>query len=104
MSRAAPQQKAPQNNVLKMIGPGLIVAASGIGAGDIIASTVGGAKYGLILLWAIAIGALLKCVLNEGIARWQLANGSTIIEGWEEQLPAGCSGISPFISYYGRPP
>jgi Mn2+/Fe2+ NRAMP family transporter len=88
MSRAAPQQEALQTNVLKMIGPGLIVAASGIGAGDIIASTVGGAKYGLILLWAIAIGALLKCVLNEGIARWQLANGSTIIEGWEEQLPA----------------
>ena len=37
--------------------PGLVVAATGIGSGDVVAATVGGARYGVILLWAIAVGA-----------------------------------------------
>jgi Mn2+/Fe2+ NRAMP family transporter len=40
------------------------------------------------LLWAIAVGAFFKYVLNEGIARWQLATGRTALEGWAEYLPA----------------
>ena len=27
-------------------------------------------------------------MLNEGIARWQLATGTTVVEGWAEHLPA----------------
>jgi Mn2+/Fe2+ NRAMP family transporter len=73
---------------LKLAGPGLIVAATGIGSGDVVAATVGGARYGVILLWAIAVGAFFKYVLNEGIARWQLATGTTALEGWAEHLPA----------------
>ena len=73
---------------LKLAGPGLVVAATGIGSGDVVAATVGGARYGVILLWAIAIGAFFKYVLNEGIARWQLATGKTALEGWAEYLPA----------------
>jgi Mn2+/Fe2+ NRAMP family transporter len=49
---------------------------------------VGGASYGVVLLWAIAVGAFFKFVLNEGIARWQLATGTTVLEGWAEHLPA----------------
>ncbi len=73
---------------LKLAGPGLVVAATGIGSGDVVAATVGGARYGVLLLWAIAVGAFFKYVLNEGIARWQLATGRTALEGWAEYLPA----------------
>src|SRR5687768_16002952 len=73
---------------LKLAGPGLVVAATGIGSGDVVAATVGGARYGVMLLWAIAVGAFFKYVLNEGIARWQLATGKTALEGWAEYLPA----------------
>src|SRR5687768_6176964 len=73
---------------LKLAGPGLVVAATGIGSGDVVAATVGGARYGVVLLWAIAVGAFFKYVLNEGIARWQLATGRTALEGWAEYLPA----------------
>ena len=41
----------------------------------------------MALLWAIVVGAFFKYVLNEGIARWQLATGSTVLEGWAEHLP-----------------
>jgi Mn2+/Fe2+ NRAMP family transporter len=80
--------KAPATlSFLKLAGPGLIVAATGIGSGDVVAATVGGARYGVVLLWAIAVGAFFKYVLNEGIARWQLATGLTALEGWAEHLP-----------------
>ena len=50
-------------------------------------ATVGGARYGVVLLWGIALGAFFKFVLSEGIARWQLATGATVVEGWAEHLP-----------------
>jgi Mn2+/Fe2+ NRAMP family transporter len=63
------------------------MAASGIGASDIISATVGGATYGVTLLWALALGAFFKFVLTEGLARWQLATGATLLEGWARYLP-----------------
>jgi Mn2+/Fe2+ NRAMP family transporter len=78
---------------LKMAGPGLAVAAAGIGSGDIVSATVAGATYGAALLWAIVIGAFFKFVLTEGIARWQLATGLTALEGWAAYLPA-------WVKYY----
>ncbi len=79
---------APSMSFLKLAGPGLIVAATGIGSGDVVSATVAGANYGVLLLWAIAAGAFFKFVLSEGIARWQLATGTTVLEGWAEHLPA----------------
>ena len=73
--------------VMTLIGPGLMVAASGIGAGDIVSATMAAAQHGLALLWVVALAAFLKCFLNEGIARWQLATGTTAIEGWTQHLP-----------------
>jgi Mn2+/Fe2+ NRAMP family transporter len=78
----------PKVSVLTLAGPGLVVAATGIGSGDVVSATVGGARYGVILLWAIAAGAFFKFVLQEGIARWQLATGTTALEGWADHLPA----------------
>jgi Mn2+/Fe2+ NRAMP family transporter len=78
---------------LTLAGPGLIVAATGIGSGDVVSATVGGARYGVVLLWAIAVGAFFKFVLSEGIARWQLATGLTALEGWAAHLP-------PWVKYY----
>jgi len=63
------------------------MAASGIGASDVIAATVAGAGCGLTLLWALALGTFFKYVLSEGVARWQLASGMTAIEGWARYLP-----------------
>ncbi|MBI4420016.1 MAG: Nramp family divalent metal transporter [Gemmatimonadetes bacterium] len=71
----------------KLIGPGLLVAATGIGAGDIVSATMGGASHGLTILWAVVLAAFLKSFLNEGIARWQLATDTTALEGWCTYLP-----------------
>lgn len=71
---------------LTLLGPGLAVAATGVGAGDLLAAMLAGAGFGTTLLWVIAVGALLKLAMNEGVARWQLATGTTLIEGWDSHL------------------
>jgi Mn2+/Fe2+ NRAMP family transporter len=81
------QEKAVEFSLARLIGPGMIVAAAGIGAGDMVSATMGGAGYGLVILWAVVLAALLKCFLNEGIARWQLATNTTAIEGWCTHMP-----------------
>jgi Mn2+/Fe2+ NRAMP family transporter len=77
---------------LKALGPGLVVAAAGIGAGDVVTATVTGAQFGTRLAWALAACVFLKWVLNEGIARWQLATGSTVIEACAQRLPRWVTG------------
>ncbi|NOY49049.1 MAG: divalent metal cation transporter [Chlorobi bacterium] len=79
--------------ILQSIGPGIVVAATGIGAGDMIAATVGGAKYGYLIIWAVVLGAVLKYVLNEGVGRWQLVNNMSLAKAWIIYLPK-------FVAYY----
>lgn len=47
-----------------------------------VASLTAGAQYGTALLWAVVLGALIKFFLTEGIGRWYMATGKTIVQGW----------------------
>ncbi len=66
----------------RLIGPGLVVAATGVGAADLVATLIAGSKYGYALLWAVVLGCVMKVVLVEGAGRYSLATGRTIFEGW----------------------
>jgi Mn2+/Fe2+ NRAMP family transporter len=78
-----------KKNLPALIGPGILVAATGVGAGDLSAGAFTGSKLGLAVLWAVIVGAGLKYVLNEGLARWQLVTGNTLLEG--------------AVAHFGRP-
>jgi Mn2+/Fe2+ NRAMP family transporter len=66
----------------RLIGPGLVVAATGVGAGDMVSSLTAGTEFGTILIWAVILGAALKFALTEGLGRWYMATRTTILEGW----------------------
>lgn len=66
--------------------PGILVAATGVGAGDLLTAGLAGSDLGTVILWAAIAGALLKWFLNEGIARWQMTTGTTLLEGWTSRL------------------
>lgn len=68
------------------LGPGILLAATGVGAGDLATAAFAGGRLGTTVLWAVVLGALLKFVLNEGLARWQLATGETFLEGVARRL------------------
>ncbi len=68
--------------ILRTVGPGIAIAATGVGAGDLLAAMLAGADFGTALTWVVVVGAALKLGLNEGVARWQLATNTTLLEGW----------------------
>ncbi|MDH6225303.1 MULTISPECIES: Nramp family divalent metal transporter [Streptomyces] len=73
---------APRKSSWKHIGPGIVVAATGVGAGDLVATLVAGANFGHTLLWAAVIGCVVKIALAEAAGRWHLATGRTLFDGW----------------------
>ena len=66
----------------RIVGPGLVVAATGVGAGDLVSTMVAGSSYGYALLWAAVLGCVVKIALAEATGRWHLATGRTIFSGW----------------------
>jgi Mn2+/Fe2+ NRAMP family transporter len=66
----------------RSIGPGIVVAATGVGAGDLVATLIAGGKFGYTLLWAAVVGCLVKISLAEAAGRWHLATGRTLFDGW----------------------
>lgn len=61
--------------VLMQLGPGLIIAASIVGSGELIATTRTGAQAGFTLLWLIIIGCVIKVFAQIEIGRYALTSG-----------------------------
>ncbi|MFD4634682.1 Nramp family divalent metal transporter [Streptomyces sp. NPDC058284] len=72
----------PRKSSWKYIGPGIVVAATGVGAGDLVATLIAGSNFGYTLLWAAVIGCVVKISLAEAAGRWHLATGRTLFDGW----------------------
>lgn len=73
-------------SIFALIAPGLLIAATGVGAGDLATAGLSGSRMGEAVLWAVVLGAMLKFILTEGLTRWQLATGTTILEGVAQKL------------------
>ncbi|MEO0588539.1 MAG: hypothetical protein AAF078_12975, partial [Planctomycetota bacterium] len=65
--------------MLALIGPGLLVAATGVGAGDLATAGFAGAELGVAVAWAVVVGAAMKLVVTENLGRHQLATGRTVL-------------------------
>jgi Mn2+/Fe2+ NRAMP family transporter len=85
----------------KVVGPGLVVAATGVGAADLVATLVAGATFGYTLLWVAVLGAVIKVVLVEGAGRFSLASGLTIFEGWRSIGRWTTWYFAPYIVIWG---
>ncbi|MDQ0941088.1 Nramp family divalent metal transporter [Streptomyces sp. V1I1] len=72
----------PRKSSWKYIGPGIVVAATGVGAGDLVATLIAGSNFGYTLLWAAVIGCVVKISLAEAAGRWHLSTGRTLFDGW----------------------
>ena len=70
-----------KNRIYLLILPGLLMAMTGVGVGDLATAGFTGAQLGTTVLWAVLLGGLFKFILTEGIARWQLGSGQSVIQG-----------------------
>ncbi|VVM38408.1 Divalent metal cation transporter MntH [Pseudomonas fluorescens] len=92
------QALAPTQNrfsrILKLLGPGIIAVLSWLGAGDLITSSVAGANYGYAMMWVLAVSLLLRYLIVNIIARFQLCNnqGMTILQGYAQ--------LNPFFAWF----
>jgi manganese transport protein len=66
--------------ILRRIGPGMILAASIVGSGELIATTTLGAEEGYRLLWLILISCLIKPIVQAELGRYTIATGEPTLE------------------------
>ncbi len=70
--------------IARLIGPGLILASSIVGSGELIATTVLGAENGYILLWLIILSCLVKTVVQNELGRYAIGTGRTTLEAFND--------------------
>ncbi|MCC9641833.1 Nramp family divalent metal transporter [Rhodopirellula sp. JC740] len=70
--------------ILTNIGPGLIIAGSIVGSGELIATTKTGAEAGFTLLWLILIGCVVKVFTQVEMGRYTLISGKTSLQAFNE--------------------
>jgi len=69
---------------LKRIGPGMILAASIVGSGELIATTTLGAEVGYVALWVILLSCFIKPAVQAELGRYTIATGKTGLGGFNE--------------------
>jgi len=60
---------------LRHLGPGMILSASIVGSGELIATTVLGAKVGFVTLWVILVSCLVKVALQLEFGKHVISSG-----------------------------
>ncbi|MEV6229834.1 Nramp family divalent metal transporter [Saccharopolyspora shandongensis] len=72
---------------LRYLGPGLIVSASIVGSGELIATTALGAEVGFALLWMVILSTAVKVAVQAELARWTIITGKPALTGFNQVPP-----------------
>jgi manganese transport protein len=81
---------------LTRLGPGMVLAASIVGSGELIATTTLGAQAGYAALWVVLLSCLVKPVVQAELGRYTIATGETGLEGLNH-VPGPRLGVSWFL-------
>lgn len=94
-------KKPPKNfrETIRYLGPGLIIAAAIVGAGELIATTKTGADAGFTLLWLIIIGCLVKVFVQIELGRFTVISGKKTIEALNE-IPGPRKRVNWIVWYW----
>jgi manganese transport protein len=79
--------------ILKRIGPGIILSASIVGSGELIATTTLGAEVGYVCLWVILLSCFIKPAIQAEIGRFSVSTGQTGLEGFNH-VPGPRLGVN----------
>ena len=75
------QKEPPQSffSKLRFLGPGFILSASIVGSGELIATTILGAKGGFITFWVILVSCLVKVAIQLEFGKNAIITGKTLM-------------------------
>ncbi|MFY8073677.1 MAG: Nramp family divalent metal transporter [Pirellula sp.] len=86
--------------ILSYLGPGLIIAASIVGSGELIATTLTGARGGLSLLWLIILGCVVKVFAQIEIGRFTVSTGIPTLSALNTVPGPRISGRGNWLVWY----
>ena len=69
---------------LKFLGPGFILSASIVGSGELIATTVLGAKAGFAALWIILVSCFMKVAVQLEFGKHTILTGETVMQAFNK--------------------
>jgi Mn2+/Fe2+ NRAMP family transporter len=105
---AAPAQKPSEvqqppihvGGILLRLGPGLIIAGSIVGSGELIATTKTGAEAGFWLLWLIVVGCIIKVFVQVELGRDAVVRGKTTMDALSEVPGPRIAGRGNWLIWY----
>jgi len=96
----------PADNFLSYVrsfGPGIVVALSWVGTGDLIDNSVAGGNYGYALLWVLPLSLVFRFVFVNALGKYPLYNvqrDPSIVRGIARAHPAfGWLMLVAFVLY-----
>ncbi len=81
---AIQQPPAALASTLLRIGPGMVLAASIVGSGELIATTTLGAQAGYSALWVVLLSCVSKPVIQAELGRYTIGTGKSGLESLNE--------------------
>jgi Mn2+/Fe2+ NRAMP family transporter len=94
-------QEPPQSlwRALRKIGPGIILAGSIIGSGELILTTKLGADHGFIFLWLILFSCVIKVFVQIELGRYAISSGKPTL-GALHELPGPRLGTNWLVWWW----
>jgi Mn2+/Fe2+ NRAMP family transporter len=86
--------------ILSRLGPGLIIAGSIVGSGELIATTKTGAEAGFWLLWLILIGCVIKVFVQVELGRDTIVRGKSTMDALGEVPGPRIPGRGNWLIWY----
>ena len=68
--------------ILRYIGPGLLITVGFIDPGNWASNLAAGADYGYVLLWMVTLSTIMLILLQHNAAHLGIASGLCLSEAW----------------------
>jgi len=73
-------------NLILSVGPAFFLVGYTVGTGSVVAMASAGSRYGLSMLWALALSCIFCFVLLEAYGRYALVTGEGALHGYKQHL------------------
>lgn len=94
LSRQDPTVPEGFLSYLRSFGPGIVVALSWVGTGDLIDNSVAGGNYGYALLWVLPLAIALRFVFVNALGKYVLFNKRD-----DPSITRGLAGLHPAMGW-----
>ncbi|MBI3462879.1 MAG: Nramp family divalent metal transporter, partial [Planctomycetes bacterium] len=71
-------------SALRKIGPGIILAGSIVGSGELVLTTALGANYGFVFLWLVLFSCVIKVFVQIELGRYAISSGKPTLGALNE--------------------